>query len=414
MKTWSTYTVAFILGLATCLLFNPMAGVLDIFKEITSYLLSLSVFIFSPLVLFSFTSGIASLGKDKLGGRFSDRFVTWTLLTSILLPLFAGICFLIFPVTFPVTSSAGSEGNIASSTLSYAVSEAMAAIIPENPTYTMLFSSTFPLPLILICWAFGLALRPKSDIVRPAYAVMNSFSEVMMKLSKMAMLFGFLTVYFSSSVFFMTLYQDGSVLVSVAFSLMITITALILLFLIIPLIFLLVTFGKSNPWKNIRLSYSALVHALFSGNVLASAHVMIMTERCNLGVQKRIATTSTPFFLIFSHGGSAAIATITTLSLIYAFSGVINFPVVMAIALIAIPVSFTSSIAVSFETVTIGYLATQLLNINLYGAESAIFAILPFVNGLGSMLDTALCTLGAKAIAIKCRTSLEVPKKDRI
>ena len=102
MKTWSTYTVAFILGLATCLLFNPMAGVLDIFKEITSYLLSLSVFIFSPLVLFSFTSGIASLGKDKLGGRFSDRFVTWTLLTSILLPLFAGICFLIFPVAFPI------------------------------------------------------------------------------------------------------------------------------------------------------------------------------------------------------------------------------------------------------------------------------------------------------------------------
>ena len=409
-----TYFVAALLGLSTCLLFGSNGTVPGVFETITSVLISIGMYLLSPIILFSFPAGIASLGKDKLGGKFSDRVVTWTLLSSIALPLVAALLFFIFPSPFPVTSGAGSEGDIAGRYIEMASNEALSSLLVHNPTYTMLFSVKFILPLVLVAWVFGLALRPKSDIIRPAYAVMNSFSEVMMKISKVMTLFGFVTVYFASSNFFMTIFNDKSIFVSPAFLFLIVLVPLVMLLIVIPLLFLIVTGGKANPWKCLSSSLSVLFHSLFTGNIIASGQVMISIERHNLGVQKRIATTATPIFSIFMHGGSAAIATITTLSLIYAFTNTMDISVVMAVALISIPISFASSPFVSFETVMIGYAATKLLNIELYGAESAIFAILPLVNGIGTMIDASLQTLGAKAVAVKLRTSLEVPRKDKI
>ena len=66
------------------------------------------------------------------------------------------------------------------------------------------------------------------------------------------------------------------------------------------------------------------------------------------------------------------------------------------------------------ESVITTYIALKILNVDLYGAESALLSILMITNGLSSLLDSAVIAMGTKAVSVATKTDMEVPYKDYI
>lgn len=414
MKTWFTYIAAAVFALATAFLFADYQIASSTFSLISTYLVSLGTLITIPVIVFSFPSAIASLRKDRLGGYAASSIITWTLVTSIILPMVPAVFFYLYPSAFPVTSSAGSSGDLVGYYTEYAMMSNINALSVVNPFNTIATASSIVLPLIILSWIFGIFLNPSSDTIRPAYAVMNSFSEIMHKIARFYTVYGYIIAYFSLTDLFLSAYVEKTVIAVPSFLFMLLIITGIIVFALLPILFALFTKFKKNPYKVLFLSISSLVMSLSSGNVLSSVATNTTTSRYSLGVQKRNAVTSTIFFSLFSKGGSAAISTFLILTLITAMGGILDSTTIILVALAASAASFVAFTSFGMESVITTYIALKILNVDLYGAESALLSILMITNGLSSLLDSAVIAMGTKAVSVATKTDMEVPYKDYI
>ena len=414
MKTWITYIAALLFGVATTLLFGDMPTATNVIVSVSDYIVSLGVFITIPLIVFSFTSAIASLRKDKVGGKLNGSVIGWSLVTSLLLPIAAGYLFYAFPTAFPVTSSAGTSPSILEYYAGMTSKNLTTGLMPYNPFFSIATASDMILPILIISWIFGYALKPDSDTIRPAYAVMNSFSEVMFRISRFYTVYGFIFVYFTSSAFFMRLYQEKTMLVSPMFFLQVIGIAVILMVVLIPFLFAIFTRFKKNPYGAMNRETASLLAGLTSGNLLFSLPIHLTLSRHNLGVQKRVSASVSPWMVIIGRGGTAAISSVATLSIIYALTGALDPVVVIMVALAAFLVSFTAFTSLGFEVMLAVHFILRVLNINLYGAEVAVIALIPLLNGIGTMIDAALMTLGTKIAGTAIDTDISTPYQDQI
>ena len=414
MKTWFTYIAAAVFALATAFLFADYQIASSTFSLISTYLVRLGTLITIPVIVFSFPSAIASLRKDRLGGYAASSIITWTLVTSIILPMVPAVFFYLYPSAFPVTSSAGSSGDLVGYYTEYAMMSNINALSVVNPFNTIATASSIVLPLIILSWIFGIFLNPSSDTIRPAYAVMNSFSEIMHKIARFYTVDGCIIAYFSLTDLFLSAYVEKTVIAVPSFLFMLLIITGIIVFALLPILFALFTKFKKNPYKVLFLSISSLVMSLSSGNVLSSVATNMTTSRYSLGVQKRNAVTSTIFFSLFSKGGSAAISTFLILTLITAMGGILDSTTIILVALAASAASFVAFTSFGMESVITTYIALKILNVDLYGAESALLSILMITNGLSSLLDSAVIAMGTKAVSVATKTDMEVPYKDYI
>ena len=213
MKTWITYLAALFMGLATTLLFGDSVYIMSILLTLSEIAVNIGFLLFIPLVLVGFSSGVSSLKKDNLGGKNLAGIIIWSCLTALVLPLCAGLLFTLYPVNFPVSSTAGYE-SFSDSLITSIFSSAGKELLTGNAFYTLATASSFVLPIILISWILGYALKPNADVIKPAYTVVNSFSEVMFRLSRAYSALSYIIVYISSAHIFTSLYQEKTIFVA--------------------------------------------------------------------------------------------------------------------------------------------------------------------------------------------------------
>ncbi len=412
MKTWITYLASVLMGFATCLIFGDSTIATGIFSSITTFLVNLGIFLFIPLTVITFASGIASLRKDKLGAKTTIVAVVWAAASTLVLSIIAAIAFYFMPVKFPVSSSAGSDAAIFSTIFNSATSYALNGLYPSNPFLTLATTSYYILPLLIISWILGVSLKPSADIIRPAYTVMNSFSEVMYRIVRTVSAYGFILVYAGSSYLFLALYQEKTILVSPEFVKLFLAASLVAILVVIPLLYAIFTGFKRNPYWVLGRSFSSIATGLFTGNILASSLISEGVSRHNLGVQKRIASTATPLFILIGRGGTALVSTLSVLALLKAVGAEMSLSSTILIALALSLTSLLSSIASGYELLIVIYSALKLTNISLYGAEATIIALLPLLSGIAIALDVAICHFGNALVAYATRTDVKIPYRD--
>lgn len=415
MKTWITYIAAVLMGLATALLFGDTPGASGVLADVSSFLINLGIFITIPVILFTFPSAVASLGKDMKGKKAAASIVAWSLVTAVVLPLIAVALFAVFPVSFPVTSTAGSAPGTLSAFASYTGSAALSSLYPRNAVLSIAAVTDFILPVIIISWIFGLALRPSCDIIRPAYTVINSFAEVMYRVSRTYTVFGTFLAYFASASLFIDFYQEKTLLASPRFGFLALGGTLFLSIAMLPLLYGAVTGFRKNPYKVILRSLASMLAGFSAGNIVAAIPVAESTARLNNGVQKRAASAAIPLSAIIGKAGSAAISVLVMLSLFQATAmEKPSLALSLAAAGAAAAISFVSSASSGAEIAFITVMALNLLGIELYGAENAIIAMLPLLCGFGSLIDTQIAAMGASICSIYIDTDIEVPLSDTI
>lgn len=414
MKTWITYLASVLMGFASCLIFGDSTVATGIFSSITTFLINLGIFLFIPLSVITFASGIASLRKDKLGAKITVVAVVWAIVSTLVLSIIAAIAFYFIPVKFPVSSSAGSDASIFATIFNNAASHAISGLYPSNPFLTLATTSYYIIPLLIISWILGISLKPNADTIRPAYTVMNSFAEVMYRIIRTVSAYGFLLVYTGSSYLFLALYQEKTILVSPAFVKLFIAASLVAVFVVLPLLYAIFTGFKRNPYWVLGRSFSAIVSGLFTGNILASSLISEGVSRQNLGIQKRVVSTATPLFILVGRGGTALISTLSVLALLKAVGAEMSLTSTVLIALALSLTSLLSSIASGYELLIVIYGALKLMNINLYGAEATLIALLPLLSGIAIALDVAICHFGNAIVAYATRTDVKIPYRDTL
>ena len=415
MKTWITYIAAMLMGLATAMLFGSFAQTAGILSAVSSYMISLGIFISIPVVFITMAAGTASLMKDGKGKRVFGFSLLWSAVTAVILAFAAAIVFIAKPEDFPVTSSAGSAPGILANHVSYMLGSAGSAMYPVNAFWSIVSTTRFIVPLIIISWILGLALKPSADIIRPAYTTMNSFSEVMYRVSRTYSVYGFFLVFAASASFFTEVYQEKTIFAVPEYAKLLAIATAVAIFAVLPLLYAIFTGFRKNPYKVIYRSVSSMLMGLSTANIIASIPLNESIARQNLGVQKRIASTATPLLSVIGKGGSAFAAVISMLTLFAETTE--SVPPVSVIAITAITaaaVSFISSVSAGTETAVITVITLQILGINLYGAENAIIAFLPILGGMAAMIDNLIVSFGNSIVASAVGTDVEIPYRDTI
>lgn len=396
MKTWISYLAATALGLAATLLFGESGIFQQVMYTITALLVQLGGFVLIPLVFFGFSSGIASLRKDRKGGVFARTTILWSIGSTLLLVMGCAIVFRFFPSNFPASTSAGSDASSLSIIAPQSISTLFESMLPINPFYTLANAESFLLPVLVIALVFGYFLKPNVEVIRPAYVTMNSLSETMFRLARAYSTTGHFFIFFASSYWFSHLQMEGTLFVAGRFLLMLIISTLSGILVVLPLLFGLVTRFRVNPYVIIYRMLAPAAAALFTGSIFFSSPMTISLSRHNLGCQKRVSATAVPLYTLIGRGGSAMIATLSILSLLYAAtSSMPSDKVILFVALSSALFAYASPLYLGYEVFFITIIALQFLKIDLYGAEMTLVALMPILNGLGILVDSFIAAFGS-------------------
>ena len=404
METWLTYLAALLMAGATAFTFSSSSSLFGMMSTLTSYLTGVATFLFLGVSVVTIAAGTASLRKNRLEGKVLRTTILWAVVTTIVLSFIGAFAARFIDVIFPVSASAGGEYE----------SEIAAFILASDPLSSSSFLSKLFIPAIIASFILGVALTPSSDIIRPAYTVMNSFSEVMYRIQRTLTYFGACYVYVAATSFFLGIWQEKTAIAAPQAFVALFVATLVVVLIILPILFAIFTGFKKNPYGVIGRGLSGMITAFVSGNIYASSLICESISRSNLGIQKRISSTVTPLSIVISRGGSAFVSILTVVTLLKTLGAEISTSALILITLSIAVCSFLSSLFSGIEVAAISVIALKMLNINVYGAEAAIVSLIPFVNGCALLIDMLIALMANAISGARTKTDAKIPLKDTI
>lgn len=404
MGTWLTYISALLMAGATAFTFSSSTVLLTMMSRISSLLTSVGAILFLVLSSVNIISGTASLKKNRLGGKTIRITVLWAVVTTLLLSLLGAFLSSTFPQVFPVSSSAGGNYEELLSSFSSSI----------DPLSSASIIGKFFIPLSLVSLVIGAALTPNSDVIRPAYTVMNSFSEACYRIQKTCAYFGGVYVYFAGTTFFLGIWHEKTAFATPRPFLALLYGVLVAILVVLPLLYAIFTGFRKNPYAVLGRGLAGMITAFMSSNIYLSALVGESFSRSNLGIQKRFASTTTPLSVVICRGGTAFVSAATVVTLLKTLGADISTSALLVLSLTTAGLSLTSSFYSGVEVAVVTVMALKALNVYAYGAEVAIIALLPIVNGMAVMIDCLLALMVSSIAGVRTKTDTTIPLKDTI
>ena len=389
---------------ATAYTFSSSISLLKMMSAATSFLTGVAALLFLVVSFVTIASGTASLRKNKLGGRTVRITIFWAVVTTVILSILGVILANGIPQIFPVSSSAGGNYTEVLSSFTSSIDALDAGSIIGK----------FFLPLVFAAFILGAALTPSSDVIRPAYTVMNSFSEAVYRIQRTAAYFGAFYVYVAGTAFFLNIWQEKTAFVSPEPFVALALSVLLVIMVVLPLLYAIFTGFRKNPYGVVGRGLAGLLTAFLSSNIYASSLMGESLSRSNMGIQKRISSTATPLSILIARGGTAFVSTLTTVTLLKTLGAEISTFALVILALTISGLSLVSSFFPGVEIAVVSVFAIRFLNINVYGAEAAIVALLPILNGFAIMIDVLISFMASAIVGARTKTDAKIPLKDTI
>ena len=389
---------------ATAYTFSSSTPLLKMMSAATSFLTGVAALLFLVVSFVTIASGTASLRKNRLGGRTVRITIFWAVVTTVILSILGVILANGIPQIFPVSSSAGGNYTEVLNSFTSSIDALDAGSIIGK----------FFLPLVFAAFILGAALTPSSDVIRPAYTVMNSFSEAVYRIQRTAAYFGAFYVYVAGTAFFLNIWQEKTAFVSPKPFVALALSVLLVIMVVLPLLYAIFTGFRKNPYGVVGRGLAGLLTAFLSSNIYASSLMGESLSRSNMGIQKRISSTATPLSILIARGGTAFVSTLTTVTLLKTLGAEISTFALVILALTISGLSLVSSFFPGVEIAVVSVFAIRFLNINVYGAEAAIVALLPILNGFAIMIDVLISFMASAIVGARTKTDAKIPLKDTI
>ncbi len=273
-----------------------------IFSPLGTIFMKLLKMVIVPLILFSVTSGVTSIGDSNTLGRMGIKVFGYYMLTSILAILVGlSLTNLLQPgkgINFSVDSN-----KFDPSTLSQpnSLADIIIRMIPSNPIKAMADGEI----LALIFWSIvlGIAITQISD--KPKKAIIKGFDygfELMMKLTQGIISFLPIGVF---GLIINAIVNSGIDLFKVIGFYWITIAIGLSIhwLIILPLVFY--SFTKINPIKHWRAMSSAFITAFSTSTSLGTLPVTMNCLKKNIGVSNKTSSFVLPLGATINMDGTA-------------------------------------------------------------------------------------------------------------
>jgi len=291
--------IAMIAGAFVAMVFGERAL---IFSPLGTIFMKLLKMVIVPLILFSVTSGVTSIGDSNTLGRMGIKVFGYYMLTSILAILVGlSLTNLLQPgkgINFSVDSN-----KFDPSTLSQpnSLADIIIRMIPSNPIKAMADGEI----LALIFWSIvlGIAITQISD--KPKKAIIKGFDygfELMMKLTQGIISFLPIGVF---GLIINAIVNSGIDLFKVIGFYWITIAIGLSIhwLIILPLVFY--SFTKINPIKHWRAMSSAFITAFSTSTSLGTLPVTMNCLKKNIGVSNKTSSFVLPLGATINMDGTA-------------------------------------------------------------------------------------------------------------
>jgi len=393
MKTWHYNLISAFLGLLLATLIGTSSSYDLVINTSIDVLKLLLYFLFLPMLLFTLTAAIASLKKDKgTTAPVIGWSLLWNFITAIILCLIAAFAFFIFrPEGF---------GTFVKST-------AMVSYLNVNT-----FQIAYLIPIIIFLALFiGRASNPDESVFYPAYAVLNSFSEVFFRLSKTLCRYAWFAIFFFSGFFFKQYFSNEMFSTYINITLFILLLTLFVTFLILPLIVWCFSGFKENPFIPVVRLLGPSLSAFFSNDPLFYYPQIYFTARNNLGVQKRVIGSSLPLSLLISKGGTAMVATLFCALITFQSGTPLSWPSLSILAFYCSILSLVSGAHFKTEMLFICITALNFANVTLdQQTQIQLLYSIPLVSGFGYFLDAQIAGLTTYISGIRTKTNRKVKR----
>ena len=395
MKYSLTYFLAFILSAVMALSFKNVQLVVEFFQNVSYKLLQGGVMISCIFVLLTTVGAVASLRRKGTFFKTFLKTIIWGILSMVVSVLLSYIMSVIFPA-FMNVDFASSPSDIIDSGMTSAYD-----LFSDGG----LFSSPYKLLLLIVALSYliGYFTKPDLDVIRPAYIVLNSFTEIGFRFARfMARVYNF-ALFFIGTFWFMSIgFQSVGKEVR-NLMIILFIGALVLLFIVYPLMYL--TRSHFQRKTAFALTFSSLAIALssfFTRNVLFSIPSEEVVLRHENGIPKKNAASMTPFLTLCARPGVAFVSFVVVFIIAKYNDYPVNISAYFTLPFIVLALSGAS--ALMHPGLEVLFVVTT--SLNAIGIESKdyamiLFAILPLVSSISSMIDTGASFFGVAALGVQ-------------
>lgn len=314
MKIWIKLLIGSAIGVLLGFLLPETEAVNDIFAYISELVINIGRYAVFPLVLFSVAIGTFELKNDKQTLKVYGRSVLYLALSSLLLSVIgAGSVLLMAPERIPIVI----EEEIILTTPG--IREILLWVFPRNLFKLLGDSGNFLLPVYFFAFFLGLNFTFDRLVTRPAVQFFDSMSRIFYHINTfvlevmglgMIALAGFLTMQ-TIAIPELGLYSQ--------LILVLAIDTAVILFGIYPGLLYLLADNK-NPY---RWLYAVLAPALagaVSGDNYFSLGFLFRNGKENLGIPRKIGSTSFSLFALFGRAGTAMVSAVSFILILKSYS----------------------------------------------------------------------------------------------
>ena len=416
MKKWILNLISILVGLTLAFFLFSSSTLEGFFSNIATLLMNLIPYVTYGMVFFLATAGIASLNLQNLTRNAVLCTLLWGGLSIGLLSLFSGFFAYLMPLVDLDQFISLNRDLTGSVSLQDGAFQSITASLAGNNFKPFFFSFGLLLPIVAAGFYLGWGVTPTKEVLKPAYSVINSFSEVSHKLLHSISHIMNVGLAFFSGIFLAHVLQVSGLSVITSFFIFFSIAAAILIFLVFPV--LIVIFTKEHrPYYFLSGLLSPILHAFFSGTTTYALPLLIQHTRTNLGIAKRVNALSIPLLSLAARGGSAFVSSFVLIAMLSSRMG--DTTLISTTLQILLACSALSIISYAFPGMEVMFItlgAIHFLDLGIYEESTFLFIILlrPLLQGTAAVIDTLICGLGAAACGYRLHAFIPVERKDRI
>ena len=415
MKRWIVNLLSMLIGLTISFLLVDNQLLMNIFIWVSGLFLIVVPYITYGMLFFLVTAGVASLNLQNLTRKTISHTLYWIFAAFLLLMITGGFFAYLMPssdLDLFVTSNVSLYRLYPSTEVLKRITGTLSGS-QYRPFYR---SYGLILPILGIAFYLGYGITPTKEVLRPAFSVVNSFSEVCYKLlSGIGFIMNIgLTCMTGILISRLITIQRWLLIQQLLFYLLFA--ALIVILLILPLLIVIFT-KERRPFKLITGLTSPVLLALGSGTSSYSLPMTIEHTRINLGTAKRVTSVSAPIISLAGRAGSAFVSCFILIGFQTAHTGGQSTPMTtLMILLVCGSLSLFSYAFPGFELVFICLGTSHLLGLHITDEILIAFILIlrPMLQAVSAGLDTLICGLGAASCGYVMHSHIPVTRKERI
>lgn len=410
MKIWLKYLLGIIIGIVVGIFIPPENMILrDVLKFLNELIINIGRYTVFPIVFFSIGYGTFKLKQENRISSIYLKTGAYIIASSTLLVIIAtGIVLLFSPDRIPIII----ENQTSYSFPGY--KNILTSIFPMNLFQVFSDNINFLLPVSFLGFLLGFNFSFDKVMTRPAYQLFDAMSRIFYHIGSFIVeILGFGMIILAAN-FTVQIIHTPQLILFNQLIILLTINTTLILFGIYPALIYFLG-GNQNPYKIIYAILGPSLAAAASGNSYFTLTSLIFHVKENLGVPRKIASTTLPLFTLFGKAGTAAATSITFFLILKSYSSLSIGPMgILWIMVFSILSSFLAGTVPGIGTLVSLAALCKLYGKGIEEGFLIIGSIAPILISFSVLIDTVTAGVSSYLIAHHEKTNEEVSVKDFI